>query len=185
MRLGRTSWTSGRGRSRSTFTERSYTATGTGPFPTPLVPFDFSSGPFSDCELSLRLRCGYNSLMNWRTMAAIAVVIATAPQLAFAEPVACKASLAQYKKLRFGMSYEQVEAIIGCPGRPMPKSPFGPFTTYHWDGYSKRVMCAGFRDGHGMFHKCGNLGRHGVWRRQPGLLPSIFVRRDSSLMTPP
>jgi hypothetical protein len=111
--------------------------------------------------------------MKWWTVATVAVIAAMAPQLASAEQTSCRVSLAHYKKLRFGMSYDQITAIVGCPGRNLGKSPFGPFVNYEWDGYSVgRVMYAGFKAGEGMFSKGHNLGRHGVRRRRPGLFPS-------------
>lgn len=63
---------------------------------------------------------------------AIALLVFLAPALASA----CEATMEKYLAIRDGMTVQQVEQIIGCPGEELSSSSMAGFTTvmYMWEG---------------------------------------------------
>lgn len=78
--------------------------------------------------------------------AAAAVVAMHSPSSA--QESSCPASLAAFKALKAGMSYEQAVSIIGCEGSEMSRSEMAGYVTimYGWSGGFMANMNAMFQN---------------------------------------
>lgn len=65
-----------------------------------------------------------------------AILVSLATVVFSSAAAACEATMAEYLQIREGMTVEQVEEIIGCPGEELSSSSMAGFYTvmFMWEG---------------------------------------------------